>query len=235
MNLSAFKDKKRRQKPMKKTQLDVNGILFDLDGTILDTKPAYIAAAEVAFKTFGMNPPLPAIALEIPKRIEQKQPLPEAVTAGRETFLKVYLRAFYEASATKTQPFPNVSETLGILCQKAKMALITMRFTPRDVVVAELKQYDLDKYFAYVVTASDTCKPKPSPEALIKAVKAMAVDLCTCVIVGDSVVDIRAGKAAGIKTVAVLTGLYSRGELLSAKPDFLVNDISRLPDLLKQS
>ncbi len=218
---------------MKKTQLAAKGILFDMDGTILDTRPAYIAAADVAFKTLGLDAPSRAVALEIPKRIEQKLPLPEAVKAGRKEFLSVYLQAFYEVSTAKTQPFPNVTQTLSRLCEKAKMALITMRFTPKEAVLTELRQFRLDKYFAYVVTASDTCKPKPSPEALIKAVKAMKVDLCTCIIVGDSVVDVRAGKAAEVKTVGVLTGLYSREELLAARPDFLIEDISQLLGLLK--
>ncbi len=218
---------------MKKTKLGVKGILFDMDGTILDTRPAYIAASDVAFKTLGLDSPSPTVALEIPKRIEQKLPLPDAITVGREEFLKVYLHAFYEVSATKTQPFPNVTETLSCLCEKVKMALITMRFTPKDVVVAELSKFRLDKYFSYIVTATDTCKPKPSPEALIKAVSAINVDLCSCIIVGDSIVDIKAGKAAGVRTVAVLTGLYSREELSSAKPDYLIDDISKLPNLLK--
>jgi len=217
---------------MVNTKLDVKGILFDMDGTILNTKPAYIAAARAAFKTLGLEAPTRAVTLEIPKRIEQKQPLPDDVKVGREEFLRVYLEAFHKTSASKTKPFPNVAQTLGALCKKAKMALITMRFIPGEEVLAELRQFQLEKYFTHVVTALDTHEPKPSPEALIKAVEAMDVDMCTCVIVGDSVVDIQAGKAAGSKTVAVLTGLYTREELLAAKPDFLINNISELPELL---
>jgi len=50
--------------------------------------------------------------------------------------------------------------------------------------------------------------------------------------VGDSVVDVKAGKAAGTKTVAVLSGLYSREELLDNNPDFIINDISELPRII---
>ncbi len=218
---------------MADSRLDVKGILFDMDGTILDTKPAYIAAAQAAFKTLEFGPPSVSVALEIPKRIEQRQSLPDAVRVSRQKFLKVYLQAFYLTAASKTKPFPDVSKTLDKLSLKAKMAIITMRFIPSYAVLAELRQFDLDKYFNHVVTALDTQKPKPSPEALIKAVKAMDVDMCACVIVGDSVVDVTAGKNAGARTVAVLTGLYDREELAAATPDFLINDVSELPKLLK--
>lgn len=214
-------------------KLEVKGILFDLDGTIIDTKPAYIAAAKVAFKTLKLELPTTALALQIPKRIELGQPFPKALKVSRETFLKTYLDAFYALAKTKTRPFPRVGEVLESLCAKAKMALITMRFVPASVVALELKQFHLEQYFEHVVTAVDTAMPKPSPEALIKAVKAMDLDMCTCVIVGDSVVDVKAGKAAGAKTVSVLTGLYSREELQAAEPDFLINNISELPKLLK--
>jgi phosphoglycolate phosphatase len=57
--------------------------------------------------------------------------------------------------------------------------------------------------------------------------------MCDCVIVGDSVIDVKAGKAAGAKTVAVLSGLYSRAELSEAEPNFILNDVSELPNLVE--
>ena len=86
------------------------------------------------------------------------------------------------------------------------------------------------KYFSHIITALDTHKPKPSPEALIKTVKALDVNMCDCIIVGDSVIDVRAGKTAGAKTVAVLSGLFSRGELALEHPDLILNDVTQLPN-----
>jgi phosphoglycolate phosphatase-like HAD superfamily hydrolase len=83
------------------------------------------------------------------------------------------------------------------------------------------------------VTALDTHKPKPSPEALIKAVKALDVQICDCIIVGDSISDIRAGKAAGSKTVAVLSGLFSRQELAEENPDLIIKDVTVLPNFIE--
>jgi len=218
---------------MSEARLKVKGILFDLDGTILDTRDAYVEAAKTAFAATGQEPPETAVALEIPKRIEQRQPIGDIVKADMRQFLDVYLRTFYAVSFTKTKPVANVAITLDGLRRKAKLALITMRCVPKEAVVAELKQFDLAKYFAHVVTALDTRQPKPSPEALIKAVKALDVQMCDCVIVGDSVSDVRAGKAAGAKTVAVLSGLFTREELSVTNPDLIIGDVTELPEFIE--
>jgi HAD superfamily hydrolase (TIGR01509 family) len=218
---------------MKNAKLKVKGIMFDLDGTILDTKPAYVEAAKITFRSMGQTIPENDVLLQIPKRLEQKQSIADIVKMDTQKFLDLYLKTFYRIAKNETKPVPCVSETLNLLSQKAKLAVITMRFMPKETIFEELRQYQLDGYFAHIVTALDTRKPKPSPEALIKAVEAMDVQMCDCMIVGDSVVDVKAGKAAGAKTVAVLTGLYSRAELSKAGPNFIVNDISKVPELVE--
>jgi HAD superfamily hydrolase (TIGR01549 family) len=217
---------------MKNGKINVKGIMFDLDGTILDTRPAYIEAARIAFKAIGQQAPADQTALEIPKRMEQKQPLDDIVKTNINGFKDVYLKTFYAVSASKTQPFPNTAAALSELSRKAKLVVITMRFVPCKSVVSELEHFHLDQYFVHVLTALDTHRPKPSPEALIKAVAAMDVQMCDCLIVGDSVVDVEAGKAAGAKTVSVLTGLYSRNELEKASPNYILNNVSELANLV---
>jgi pyrophosphatase PpaX len=210
-------------------KLKVKGILFDLDGTIVDSKPAYIEAARAGFEAAGLKPPETRDALEIPRRLEQGLPINDIVNSDVRGFLDVYLKTYYSVTRTTTKPVPNVEATLQVLSRKAKLALITMRFVPKMAVIEELEQFGLAVYFTYVVTALDTHKPKPSPEALIKAVKALDVNICHCVIVGDSVTDMKAGKAAGAMTVAVLSGLFSREELSRETPDLILKDVTELP------
>jgi HAD superfamily hydrolase (TIGR01509 family) len=217
---------------MNNSKLNVKGIMFDLDGTVLDTKPAYLEAAKIAFKIIGQTAPTDVVSLEIPKRMEQKLPLTGIVDGNRKAFVDVYLKTFYKISASKTKPMPKVADALKVLSKKAKLAVITMRFAPGHTILSELRQFKLEHYFDHVVTGLDTVNPKPSPEALQKTVAAFGVHMSECVIVGDSVVDIAAGKAAGAKTVAVLTGLYSQVELAAAKPDFIISDVTELPTLI---
>ncbi len=212
--------------------LNVKGLMFDLDGTILDTRPAYIKAAKISLKAMGQRIPKDSKLLEIPKRLEQKKTIVDIVKTDESKFLEIYLRTFYDIAATETKPMPNVMETLEALSKNAKLAVITMRFMPKEKISTELRQHGLDSYFAHIVTALDTPRPKPSPESLIQAVAAMDVQMCKCAIVGDSVVDVSAGKAAGAKTISVLSGLYSYSELVEAKPDFILDDVTQLNMLL---
>jgi HAD superfamily hydrolase (TIGR01509 family) len=215
---------------MNENKLKVKGILFDLDGTIVDSREAYLEAAKTAFQAIGQKPPTTQTALEIPKRLEQNQPIDDITRTNPQQFLAIYLKTYYAITQEKTKLIPNVSTTLETLSEKAKLALITMRFVPKETIINELEHFNIAKYFTYVVTALDTHKPKPSPEALIKCVRALDVQICDCVIVGDSVSDVRAGKAAGARTVAVLSGLFSQGELAREHPDLILEDVTQLPE-----
>jgi HAD superfamily hydrolase (TIGR01509 family) len=214
-------------------KLKVDGIFFDLDGTIVDSREAYYEAARIAFHAMGQEMPEKEAVLEIPRKLERKQPINDIIKGDLREFLNVYLNSYYSITTEKTKPLPNVSTTLETLSAKAKLALVTMRAFPKENIIKELEGFNIAKYFAYVVTALDTDEPKPSPEALIKCVKALDVQMCDCAIVGDSISDIRAGKAAGAKTVAVLSGLFSRQELIEEKPDLIIKDITALPDFIE--
>jgi phosphoglycolate phosphatase len=115
-----------------------------------------------------------------------------------------------------------------MLSKKSKLALITMRHVPNQVIQKELDYFGIAQYFTHVVTGLDTSKPKPSPEALLRCREALDVDMCDCLIAGDSVSDVRAGKAAGAKTVALLSGLYGQQELELEQPDLVLPDVNAL-------
>ena len=219
---------------MEKPMLKVKGILLDLDGTIVDSKEAYLEAVKTAFKTVGQRMVNAKIVTEIPKRLEQNLPIKDLLKGiDAQKFLTIYLNAYYQNTSTKTKPIPKISETLKKLSEKAKLALITMRYVPKEKVASELEKFGLAKYFQYIITALDTHDPKPSPEALIKCAKQLDIPKCECLVVGDSVADIKAGKNAGIKTVAVLSGIFSRKELKSEKPDLILESVNQLPDFLE--
>jgi len=211
----------------------VKGIFLDLDGTIVDSTEAYVEAARVAFQVIGRKPPEIENALEIPRRLEQGFSLDNMLGRDTKKFLAVYFKTYYSITQEKTRLIPNVSFALESLSEKAKLALITMRFVSKQVIIKELECFGISKYFTYVVTSKDTSKPKPSPEALIACVKALDVEICDCIIAGDSVNDVRAGKAAGARTVAVLSGLFKCEELVKEHPDLILSDVTALPKFIE--
>lgn len=218
---------------MNQNRWKIKGIFLDLDGTIVDSTGAYIEAARIAFQAMGKKTPKTKVLLEIPKRIEQHLTINDITYGNTKEFLQVYLKTYYSVTEVKTKPMLNVSETLQTLSEKAKLALITMRHCPNQVIQKELDYFGIAKYFTHIVTAMDTSKPKPSPEALIRCVEALDLEMCDCIIAGDSVNDVRAGKAADARTVAVLSGLFGREELVKECPDLILPDVSVLPEFIE--
>jgi HAD superfamily hydrolase (TIGR01509 family) len=219
---------------MENTRFKVKGILLDLDGTIVDSKEAYLEAVKTAFERTGQRMVDAKIVIEIPKRLEQNLPIKDLLKGiNVQKFLAIYLNAYYQNTLTKTKPIPAIAKTLKKLSKKAKLALITMRYVPKEKVIKELEKFGLAKYFQHVITALDTHNPKPSPEALIECAKQLDIEMCECIVVGDSVADIKAGKTAGIKTVAVLSGIFSREELEREKPDLILESVNQLPDFVE--
>ena len=211
----------------------VKGIFFDLDGTIVDSTGAYIEAARIAFQAIGKKTPETSVLLEIPRRIEQRLTIDDLTCGNSKEFMQVYLKAYYSVTEAKTMLIPNASATLQILSRRAKLALITMRHCPNQVIQKELDYLGISQFFTHIVTALDTSKPKPSPEALIRCVEALDIEMCDCIIAGDSVNDVKAGKAAGARTVAVLSGLFERDELAKECPDLILPDLTSLPEFIE--
>jgi HAD superfamily hydrolase (TIGR01509 family) len=219
---------------MLKPKLKVKAIIFDLDGTLVDSRLAYCEAAETAFAATGQMKPNARIVTEIPRRLEQDLPIDDLIMgADVNRFKEIYLRTYYRATNEKTTPFPNTAGTLEKLSSKAKLAVTTRRNIPETEVKRELAKFGLAKYIQKIVTSQDTLKPKPSPEALIKCAEHLNVKMRDCLIVGDSVIDVKAGKNAGAHTVAVLTGIFSRKELETEKPDLILQNVNELQKFLE--
>jgi HAD superfamily hydrolase (TIGR01549 family) len=218
---------------MNQKRLKAKGIFLDLDGTLVDSSGAYVEAGRIAFQAMKKKPPETKVLLEIPRRIEQRLTIDDLTHSDSKQFMQIYLKAYYSVTEAKNKLMPNIVETLKTLSEKAKLALITMRYCPNQVIQKELDYFGIAKYFTYIVTAMDTTEPKPSPEALIQCGEALNLEMCDCLIVGDSVNDVRAGKAAGARTVAVLSGLYTHKELIREFPDLILPDVTTLPEFVK--
>ena len=219
---------------MNRPKLHVDGIILDLDGTIVDSKEAYLDAAMETFSVFGQKLLEQKTAFEIPKRFELGMPLDD-LTQGIDvdSFCEVYLKAYYAATATKSKPFPHVADALEELLMKARLALTTRRRVPKSHVLEQLERFGLSKYFEVIMTGVESASPKPSPETLFKCSRELAVDITNCMVVGDSITDIEAGKNAGTRTVAVFSGIFSREELQRTNPDLILPNVIVLPDFLE--
>ena len=153
---------------------------------------------------------------------------------GKE-FLKAFLDAWYTIVTVKSTALPKVHKTLRKLSNHFQLALITRRNVSKESIKWELKRLGLAQYFKLIMTSQDVEKPKPSPQAFVKAANHLNVSIHDCAVVGDSIVDIQAAKSARAKTIAVLSGLFSREELEAEKPDLIIKNISTLSQHLLES
>jgi|LSQX01.2.fsa_nt_gb HAD superfamily hydrolase (TIGR01509 family) len=218
---------------MQSLKFNAKGIFLDLDGTLVDSTAAYLEAAKIAFRAVDKPIPTDEVMLDLPKRIEQGRTI-EYITKGTTNeFLPVYFDAYHSIAERETRLFPNTASTLALLSKKAKLALFTMRYVPNEKLKKELELHGIAEYFTHIVTALDTTKPKPSPEGLILCLNALKLDVCHCLIAGDSINDLQAGKAAGLKTVGLLSGLYSKEELMQESPDLVLPNLNALPKYIE--
>ena len=220
-------------------RLKVKALLIDLDGTLVDATDALVEAAKHALSTIGFHRISPQIGVEIARQLQSNLLLDDLlnkrgiVGVKRQKFVTAYLDAFHSLTLKKAKPLPNVHTTLHTLSKHLPLALVTRRNISQKQLIKELKRLQFIPYFKAIVTSQDVNQPQPSPEILLKAAQKLGVPIKECAVVSDSIVDMQAGKAAGIKTIAVLSGLFNRKELEKWKPNFILKNINCLPDLLR--
>jgi len=125
---------------------------------------------------------------------------------------------------------PGVKEMLERLHGVYPMAVVSAR--DDKSTCAFLDQFELTGYFEEIVTAITAEHTKPYPDPILHAAEKMGVAPENCLMIGDTTVDIRAGKAAGAQTVGVLCGFGEEDELKRRGADLILKTTSELADVL---
>src|SRR5512133_710055 len=123
-----------------------------------------------------------------------------------------------------------IRETLGLLQPRYPLAVISAR--DQAGTQAFLEQHQLTEFFKVVASALTCRHTKPFPDPILWAAAQMGVAPENCLMVGDTTVDIRAGKAAGAQTVGVLCGFGQEAELRKAGADLILPHTAALPEIL---
>jgi pyrophosphatase PpaX len=200
-------------------------LLFDLDGTLLDSFAAHYKAYEIMFPQFG-------IEVSEERFFQVYSPdwyhtyrmvgLPEEQWDDAD---RVWLDAVAHIDC---EPFPETVATLTQLAVRYPIGLITSGSKSR--VKRELKHTNLKRFFEVVITGDDVDRPKPDPQGLQLALAAMEADEDSSVYIGDTVIDYETAVAAGMSFI----GVNGRFQSFPADADFLrIDCISELLSLLK--
>jgi len=209
--------------------MSIRTILFDLDGTLIDTNELINASFQHTFHSYNLSftkeqilefngPPL----LDTFKRID-----PERADLMVATYREHNL-AEHDNYVTA---FPEVVETIEKLHHHGiKLGIVTTKI--KKTVTMGLTLTGLDRYFNTVITYDDVIHPKPHPEPVWKAMEALHAQIDTTLMVGDNHHDIEAGKNAAVSTAGVAWSSKGKERLQLYKPTYMLDSMSDLLDIV---
>jgi phosphoglycolate phosphatase len=208
-------------------------IVFDLDGTLIDTAPDLVDTLNVVFAREGW-PPVPYETARnligggargmIARGIAAEG---IAVTAAKlEQLFADFIAHYTDHIADRSQPFPGVTDALDVLASEGyQFAVCTNKLERLSVRL--LKKLKLADRFAAICGQDTFGMQKPDPEVLRRTVAAAGGSLTQAIMIGDSLTDIRTARAAGIPVIAVDFG-YSECPVSELGPDRIISHFTQL-------
>lgn len=212
----------------------IQALCFDVDGTLSDTDDLYVQKVRRFFPRFLFKDPEHAARrfimwIEAPGNAL----LGLADTLGLDDEMVAvinWLSLHRKQSSKQFLLVPGVDELLKQLHGRYPMSVVSAR--DEHGTMAFLEQYDLAKYFDAVITGLSAPHTKPYPDPILLAAKKMNVAPENCLMIGDTTVDIRAGKSAGAQTVGVLCGFGEESELRQLGANVILEDTPKLLNIL---
>ncbi len=207
---------------------NLEGVLFDWDGTLIDSYAADSSAYMAMFREMGIPWGLEELAKHYSPnwyRVYRAAKLPrarwdDADRAWRKQYAKHSPRLIAGAR-----------QVLARLGRVHHLGLVTSG--DRDRVTRQLREFQLTRLFAARVCSGDTPEKKPHPAPLQLALRQLRLEPSSCVYVGDSPEDLEMAKSAGVRAIAVLGPFPTEKRLRAARPAYLLESIRELPGVLK--
>jgi len=211
----------------------LQAILFDLDGTLINSLPAYILSFQENIRaTTGQM----VSAEELRGRISIPTPQILAFYAAPQQIPAMIERHndLMRLHADQIAFYPDVREALSILhAAGLKLAVVTSQIAGELATTRAV--LGIDQWIGAWINSDMVAHPKPAPDPVLLALAQLNVQPGAALMVGDSIYDLRAGQAAGTRTAAVTWGFGKLPDLLACSPDLVLRrpeEISRLPELL---
>ena len=207
----------------------VEGVLFDWDGTLINSYQADTSAYLAMFKEMGIRWGVQEF---------EKHYSPNWYHVYRAAGLprKSWEEAdrLWRVNYAKHQPklISGARRVLTQLVDAHPLGLVTSG--DRDRVTRQLREFRLTTLFAARVCSGDTPHKKPHPEPLRMALRQMKMDSSVCVYVGDAAQDVEMAQRAGVRAIGVLGPFPTEKSLRAARPEFLLESIEELPGVLQR-
>jgi len=213
----------------------IKHVCFDLDGTIIDSYNTIYKTTVKALEILKINKSLPED--EFYKRIgyhfidifrEMNIPLNDF-----DEFIEIYKKHYFEF-INDSKIYPGVINTLEFLNENnISVSLLTTKSQSQADKLID--HFNLRKYFSYVMGRRDGISNKPSGESLQLICSEIKIKPQNTLMVGDTELDIQCGKNAGAGTCAALYGYRTKEAMEAERPNYLINDIKELQNIVKEN
>ncbi len=213
----------------------IDTVVFDMDGTLLDTLEDITDSVNYIMNRYGFpartlqdvkkflgNGAARLMALSIPQGLDNPQ---------YDRCFDEFGNYYKENMQKKTSPFPKVLTLLDALSRSGyKLAIVSNKI---DQAVRDLNQKYFGKYIKVAIGESDYIKRKPAPDSVFNALEQLRSSVSRTVYLGDSEVDIKTARNAGVIAVGVVWGNRDGQFLLNEGADYIINTPMELFDLLE--
>ncbi len=215
----------------------IEAVIFDLDGTLIDTVEIYYHILYSALERLGLPLVSRAVVLESAGdgEFDWQKLIPVEKMNSKEEILR-NLRAVIDEITPglfreRATLIPRADHVLRILCGAGtRIGLVTStRRKYLGVKLLPLKRSGVEVLFDAILTADEVSRKKPAPEPLLMCAEKLGVPAGNSLCVGDMRSDIIAGRAAGMMTVGVLTGFDDYERLKKENPDMIIDSVADLP------
>lgn len=205
----------------------IRTVLFDLDGTIIDTNQLIIDSFMNAMTDIPLTREtiIPHMGTTLQNQLRVFSGL-EDVRELEQAYRK-YNLAHHDSMV---KPFPHVQEVVKALhASGIRLGIVTTKIRPTTMKVLEM--FDLSRYMEAIVTVTDVSNPKPHAEPVLMALEKMGADPASALMVGDSPADIQSAQNAGVRAAAVAWSLKGEAALSGYGPDYMLHDMRDLYEL----
>jgi phosphoglycolate phosphatase len=212
--------------------MSIKLIIFDLDGTLVDTVQDITDALNYALRSYGIkkltvSDTVKLVGEGITRLVEKV--LPTGKEHLKEDMMTKFLDYYSKHLIDNSKEYPNVRETLENLAHFKKAVISNKREALSKRLLEEL---GLAKYFDLIIGSDTAGERKPSAKPVLYVISKLGLSTEETVVVGDSDYDIEAGEKADTKTVAVTYGYQPKG--LLKKADYLIEDLRELVPLIQK-
>ena len=216
--------------------METKVIIFDFDGTLCDTRSNIIIAFRATMEHLGLemrDEETCGATIGLTLRDGFKSMYPDFDDAKIDYCVETYRQIFAERrKELMPDLFPGVKETLEALRKRGhRMTIATSRLT--DSLMLFMRHHGIDHYFEYAVGSDSVTHHKPHPEPALKTLQELNIAPSEAIMVGDMPVDIAMAHNAGIRAIGVDYGNATREELEAAEADWIVDDITKILEIIK--